>query len=72
TRALAQFGSQADRSRLQGASLTERVRWYQQVRGLAPDGIAGTMTLMQLGVDLDGTLPLLTPTARVPTSIQGG
>ncbi len=51
--------SDRERSRLARLSQEEQVRWYQQQRGLANDGIAGTMTLIQLNDDLNPGVPRL-------------
>lgn len=54
--------SAQERSRLAGLSQEEQVRWYQQQRGLMDDGIAGTMTLIQLNEDLNPGVPRLATT----------
>lgn len=50
-----------ERSRLASLSQEDQVRWYQRQRGLTNDGIAGTMTLIQLNEDLNPGVPRLTP-----------
>ncbi|WP_404362339.1 AAA family ATPase [Marinobacter sp.] len=49
-------GSQ-DREQIQTMSQKEQIRWYQGRKGLATDGIAGAMTLIQVANDLDRNLP---------------
>lgn len=51
--------SAQERSQLAGLSQEEQVRWYQRQRGLANDGIPGTMTLIQLNEDLNPGVPRL-------------
>lgn len=45
--------------RLETMSLDEQIRWYQAEKGLASDGIAGAMTLIQLNNDLNPGIPHL-------------
>lgn len=40
----------------------EQVRWYQQLKGLDPDGVVGAMTLIQMSNDLDTDIPRLSDT----------
>ena len=42
-------------------SAEEQVRWYQSLRGLTVDGIAGAMTIIQMNNDLEAPVPRLQP-----------
>lgn len=42
----------------------EQIRWYQELRGLTVDGIAGAMTIIQINNDLGGQFPRLTSQSR--------
>ncbi|AHI27784.1 ExeA family protein [Marinobacter similis] len=41
----------------------KQIRWYQDLKGLTVDGIAGAMTIIQINNDLGGPFPRLTPPA---------
>ncbi len=45
----------------------EQVRWYQNVKGLEPDGVVGAMTLIQMSNDLDTGVPRLNPGSSAVT-----
>ncbi|MBO6849602.1 MAG: AAA family ATPase [Marinobacter sp.] len=49
----------AENDRINRMDLDEQVRWFQSKKGLAVDGIAGPMTLIQINNDLDADLPRL-------------
>lgn len=49
----------AENQRVSHLDRDAQVRWYQRVKGLEADGIAGTMTLIQLNNDLDAGVPRL-------------
>ncbi|GAA0839667.1 ExeA family protein [Marinobacter szutsaonensis] len=53
--------SATENGRVKRMSAEEQVRWYQEVRGLAVDGIAGAMTVIQINNDLDTPGPRLVP-----------
>ncbi|OEY67727.1 ExeA family protein [Marinobacter sp. X15-166B] len=54
-----------DRARLKAMGYLDQVRWYQGLKGLEVDGIAGGMTLVQINSDLDPEVPkLLTVTGQ--------
>lgn len=40
----------------------QQVRWYQELKGLEPDGVVGAMTLIQMSNDLDTDIPRLSGT----------
>lgn len=46
-------------ARVKRMEMTEQVRWYQEKRGLAVDGIAGAMTIIQMNNDLADNIPRL-------------
>jgi len=55
-------GSESERERIKRMTEDEQVRWYQELRGLAVDGIAGAMTVIQMRNDLESSDPrLLSP-----------
>jgi len=54
-------GTEAERERIKRMTEGEQVRWYQELRGLAVDGIAGAMTVIQIRNDLDSSDPRLLP-----------
>ncbi|MBQ0834529.1 AAA family ATPase [Marinobacter sp.] len=51
--------SNADNARIKRLSAEEQVRWYQSLRGLTEDGIAGAMTVIQINNDLNADVPRL-------------
>lgn len=51
--------STAESSRIKRLSAKEQVRWYQALRGLTVDGIAGAMTVIQINNDLKANVPRL-------------
>lgn len=55
-------GSPADNARIKRLSAQEQVRWYQSLRGLTVDGIAGAMTVIQINNDLNADVPRLAST----------
>jgi len=57
--------SLADNARIKRLTAQEQVRWYQSLRGLTVDGIAGAMTVIQINNDLKADVP------RLVTSGQG-
>lgn len=54
-------GSEVEKERIKRMTEGEQVRWYQELRGLAVDGIAGAMTVIQIRNDLDSSDPRLLP-----------
>lgn len=46
-------------ARIKRMPAEQQVRWYQSVRGLTVDGIAGAMTIIQINNDLDAEVPRL-------------
>lgn len=48
-----------EQSRIKSLSLEEQIRWYQNLKGLQVDGIAGAMTLIQINNDLNPGVPRL-------------
>jgi len=59
------FGtSSAETGRINRMPTDEQIRWYQELRGLTVDGIAGAMTIIQINNDLGGQIPRLTPQSR--------
>lgn len=57
-------GSSDDHARINRMSSAEQVRWYQSLRGLTVDGIAGAMTVIQINNDLNADVPRLVNTGR--------
>ena len=53
--------SATENGRVKRMSTEQQVRWYQEIRGLTVDGIAGAMTVIQINNDLDAPGPRLTP-----------
>ncbi|GGE72505.1 ATPase AAA [Streptosporangium jomthongense] len=54
------FGESAsDSARIKRMSAEQQVRWYQDVRGLTVDGIAGGMTIIRINNDLNAEVPRL-------------
>lgn len=51
--------SAEDNARVNRMSTEEQVRWYQSLRGLKVDGIAGAMTIIQINNDLKAEVPRL-------------
>lgn len=51
--------SPARSAEIKRMALNEQIRWYQSVRGLTVDGIAGAMTIIQMNNDLDAAVPRL-------------
>ncbi|MDO3722361.1 AAA family ATPase [Marinobacter sp. chi1] len=56
--------SRTENARVKRLGTEEQVRWYQDLKGLSVDGIAGAMTIIQINNDLDSDLPRLVPGAR--------
>ncbi|WP_372997943.1 ExeA family protein [Marinobacter sp.] len=54
-------GSRAESDRIKRMDAQEQVRWYQSLRGLTVDGIAGAMTVIQINNDLEASIPRLKP-----------
>lgn len=52
-------GSEKESARVKRLAPEEQVRWYQGVKGLAVDGIAGGMTVIQMNNDLNASVPRL-------------
>ena len=57
--------SRQEENRVNRMAIEEQVRWYQRQRGLAVDGIAGAMTIIQMNNDLDSAVPRLTSAKMV-------
>jgi general secretion pathway protein A len=55
-------GAPADNARIKRLSAKDQVRWYQSLRGLTVDGIAGAMTIIQINNDLNADVPRLAST----------
>jgi len=53
--------STSENGRVKRMSAEQQVRWYQEVRGLTVDGIAGAMTVIQINNDLNAPGPRLVP-----------
>lgn len=53
--------TRAESDRVKRMSAEDQVRWYQAVRGLTVDGIAGAMTIIQINNDLEASIPRLKP-----------
>jgi len=53
--------SRAESDRVKRMNAEEQVRWYQALRGLTVDGIAGAMTIIQINNDLEASIPRLKP-----------
>ncbi|MEQ5815006.1 AAA family ATPase [Marinobacter sp. NFXS11] len=53
--------SRAESDRVKRMNEEEQVRWYQALRGLTVDGIAGAMTIIQINNDLEASIPRLKP-----------
>ncbi|MGO1502265.1 MAG: ExeA family protein [Marinobacter sp.] len=51
--------SPADNAKIKRMSAQDQVRWYQSLRGLTVDGIAGAMTVIQINNDLNADVPRL-------------
>ena len=51
--------SSAESARVKRMTTEEQVRWYQEARGLAVDGIVGPMTIIQINNDLGTDVPRL-------------
>ncbi|PPI84760.1 peptidoglycan-binding protein [Marinobacter maroccanus] len=51
--------SRAESDRVKRMNAEEQVRWYQALRGLTVDGIAGAMTIIQINNDLEASIPRL-------------
>lgn len=56
--------SEAQSARVKRLPANEQVRWYQALRGLTVDGIAGAMTIIQIHNDLNAEVPRLTGTVQ--------
>ena len=54
-------GSRAESDRVKRMEAEEQIRWYQALRGLTVDGIAGAMTIIQINNDLEASIPRLKP-----------
>lgn len=55
--------SVTENGRIKRMSTDEQVRWYQEVKGLTVDGIAGAMTIIQINNDLGADVPRLVSSA---------
>lgn len=55
--------SRAEGDRIKRLDAEAQVRWYQELRGLVVDGIAGAMTIIQINNDLGAAVPRLKPEA---------
>ncbi|MBW0146388.1 ExeA family protein [Marinobacter arenosus] len=55
--------SVTENGRIKRMSTDEQVRWYQDVKGLTVDGIAGAMTIIQINNDLGADVPRLVHSA---------
>ncbi|MBW4933352.1 ExeA family protein [Marinobacter sp. F4206] len=55
--------SVTENGRIKRMSTEEQVRWYQDLKGLTVDGIAGAMTIIQINNDLEADVPRLVPSA---------
>lgn len=53
--------SATENGRVKRMVADEQVRWYQDLKGLTVDGIAGAMTIIQINNDLGGDVPRLAP-----------
>lgn len=53
--------SRAESDRVKRMDAEEQIRWYQALRGLTVDGIAGAMTIIQINNDLEASIPRLKP-----------
>ncbi|WP_228703039.1 hypothetical protein [Marinobacter gelidimuriae] len=69
---------QALNAELKRRSSKDQVRWYQGRKGLAEDGIAGAMTVIQMHNDLNAAVPrlqdkgdVLTTNAAAPAPPEG-
>ncbi|MDY6840374.1 MAG: AAA family ATPase [Pseudomonadota bacterium] len=51
--------SRVESDRVKRMNVEEQVRWYQALRGLTVDGIAGAMTIIQINNDLEAPVPRL-------------
>ncbi|WP_100640534.1 ExeA family protein [Marinobacter salexigens] len=51
--------SAEDTARIKRLPAQQQVRWYQALRGLTVDGIAGAMTIIQINNDLKASVPRL-------------
>ena len=51
--------SRAESDRVKRMNSEEQIRWYQSLRGLTVDGIAGAMTIIQINNDLGVDVPRL-------------
>jgi general secretion pathway protein A len=52
-------GSDSERARVKRMEARAQVRWYQELKGLTVDGIAGAMTVIQINNDLGTQVPRL-------------
>ncbi|WP_111496015.1 MULTISPECIES: ExeA family protein [Marinobacter] len=55
---------------LMAASLHDQIVWYQSLKGLIPDGIAGAKTLIQMNSDLYPSIPRLSPARRQTAEVK--
>ncbi|TYC62676.1 AAA family ATPase [Marinobacter sp. BW6] len=53
--------SRAESDRVKRMNAEDQIRWYQALRGLTVDGIAGAMTIIQINNDLEASIPRLKP-----------
>ncbi|MBU2955657.1 AAA family ATPase [Marinobacter sp. F3R08] len=53
--------STAESDQVKRMDTEAQVRWYQTLRGLTVDGIAGAMTIIQINNDLEASIPRLEP-----------
>ncbi len=54
-------GSSSERARIKRLPAEAQIRWYQGLKGLTVDGIAGAMTIIQIHNDLNMAVPRLLP-----------
>jgi len=52
--------SRSESDRVKRMDAEQQIRWYQALRGLTVDGIAGAMTIIQINNDLKASIPRLT------------
>lgn len=55
--------SSVETGRINRMPTEKQIRWYQDLKGLTVDGIAGAMTIIQINNDLGGAFPRLTSPA---------
>lgn len=60
----------AKQDELMAAKLKDQIIWYQSLKGLIPDGIAGAKTLIQMNSDLYPSIPRLSPVRRQTAEVR--